>query len=530
MLVVKPEKITDSNLVSDIVEPDTSENVWEDKPYKGSVLANTSGDYWNITSITFNGTEFAFNRIDSSSTIYLTAGRGFNSPTALFSVAGDISSGYITGVTFYDDRYYVSVRDTGVHKVLIYSASGVIINSFDLDDIDTNLGMQDLCANELGLTVFVLSSTGEYFARRLSFAGVFIDEFSTGYTKFVGAEYQDGFYYTVTTYSIAKYTQVMELVSSELISAADSSSFRCLAYDSIGDSLLTAAGGGGATPQDLIRYHTNLATINFYEIGDELISTTTHKKYNCVISTIDTPEVGAVKDTPTWTAIGYSNKYSMFDGVIGTQATKAECIEITLTPGKAVSSIAAFNVNASSITITMNDPINGEVYNNIIDLQDFGGVNDFYGYFFSPLTTKHAFSLFDLPAYPNATITAVFDNAGGTAAVGELVIGQQINLGTAELGTSLGLIDYSVKEIDDFGNFKVTKRRNSKRVNFIAYTDTSLVPYVYDQLSQLTTTPCVWSGSDVNDSTLVYGYYKDCSLVITQKSVSTLSLEIEGLT
>ena len=267
-----------------------------------------------------------------------------------------------------------------------------------------------------------------------------------------------------------------------------------------------------------------------YSVGDELISTATHEKYTCVISTTDTPESGSDKAIPTWVSIGYSNKYSMFDGVIGTQATRMGDIDITITTGRVINSVAGFNVLASAVTVVMNDPQSGEVYRNTIDLRDASGIDDFYDYFFSPLAVKTSFALFDLPAYPSATVDVTFSASAGTAAVGELTTGQQINLGKAELGTSLGLIDYSVKEIDDFGNFKVTKRRNSKRVNFVAYADTSRIPYIYSQLSQLTTTPCVWSGSDVNDSTLVYGYYKDCNLVITQKSVSTLSLEIEGLT
>lgn len=268
-----------------------------------------------------------------------------------------------------------------------------------------------------------------------------------------------------------------------------------------------------------------------YNAGDEVIKVSTHRKYRATTTTTDDPEAGVLADPPTWVDIGSTNKFAMFDGVIGSQSVEADSIVVDITAGQLVNAVAGFGLSASTVNITVDDPIEGEVYNQDVQLRDNSAVVDYYEYFFSPIVERTNFVLLDLPPFPSATVTVTIDKAGDDAKAGELVLGRQINLGVAEYGTSMKNLDFSIKERDEFGNFTIVRRRTSKLVDFDAYCDTSKVGYVYKELDKLSTVSCVWTGEpDRNDDpTLVYGYYKTMTINISNPSTSAVTVQVEGL-
>lgn len=276
-----------------------------------------------------------------------------------------------------------------------------------------------------------------------------------------------------------------------------------------------------------------LWTAGTYNTGDRRILTSTHTIYQVVAdpSTTDAPDVGAAKTVPTWVAVGPTNKWAMFDQVNDTKSTAPSPIEIDIETGVLTNSIAVFNLNGSSdVTVTMTDPVAGLVYTNNIDMIDNSDVVDYYEYFFSPIINKTEFVLLDLPAYKNATISV---SIVGDAAIslGTLIVGAQITLGVALYGTSMQLLDFSRKERNEFGNYVIVPRRTSKLVDFDVIIDKPKIGYVFNQLASLTTIPAVWVGTDVNDdSTLVYGYYKDSQINIDGPVKCTATIQIEGLT
>ena len=124
-------------------------------------------------------------------------------------------------------------------------------------------------------------------------------------------------------------------------------------------------------------------------------------------------------------------------------------------------------------------------------------------------------------------------NINSSVSVGTLLLGREFSLGTTEYGTNIQLLDFSRKETDEFGNFTIIPRRNSKLVEFDGYVEFSRASYVFRKLSELTTTPCVWyaTGTTPNiDPTIVYGYYRDSRINLSNPSTVDLSIQIEGLT
>lgn len=274
-------------------------------------------------------------------------------------------------------------------------------------------------------------------------------------------------------------------------------------------------------------------TAGTHNTGTQRILTTTHLVYEVVASpsTTDAPDVGAAKDAPTWIVIGYTNRYRMFDGVVGSASSQASApLTVDITPGRIATAVAAFNMSGvSDVTIEMDDPIEGIVYSETVNLQDNSSVVDWYQYFFAPIVTRSEFVVMDMPSYSQATISVSFDG-DSSVSVGTMVIGQQLTLGVACYGTSIQLLDFSRKERDDFGNFVIVPRRTAKLVDFDIRVDKGRIGYVMRNLSALTTIPCVWVGTDESDDdTIVYGYYKNYINTIDGPVKCSATLQIEGL-
>lgn len=272
-------------------------------------------------------------------------------------------------------------------------------------------------------------------------------------------------------------------------------------------------------------------TAGSYNVGDERILSSTHRRYRAATSTSDNPADGVLKDPPTWVDIGPTNAWAMFDNVNGTQSVQDDEILVELLPNRVISGIAMFNVTgATSVNVRMEDPTEGEVYNRDFEMIDNSAVVDYWEYFFEPIINRTEFIALDLPAYGAATTFVEIDGDTEVRA-GTLVVGGQIPLGVTTYGTSLKLFDASIKVRDEFGNFTVIPRRTSKTVEYDFYCPTPQVGYVFQQLQRLTSIPAVWVGTDEqDDSTLVFGYYEDSAINISAPSVSSCSVTIQGLT
>ena len=268
-----------------------------------------------------------------------------------------------------------------------------------------------------------------------------------------------------------------------------------------------------------------------YATGVRRINTTTHRVYEvtAVPDTTDDPEVGVLADPPTWVNVAPTNKWALFDAVNSTQSEISTQLIVEVTNGQTVNSVAGFGIEeATAINITVTDPMEGEVYNTDVDMVDNSAVADWYYYYFAPIVQVSEFALLDLPAYPAATVKMTVD--GNDIKFGSFVLGNQLELGVANYGTSVQLLDFSRKEQDDFGNITVTKGRNSKLVDFDVTIPKEKVNYVFSVISSITTIPSVWIGDDgSNDPTLVYGYYRDYQNNISSPTITDATIQVEGL-
>ncbi|OJT01237.1 hypothetical protein BEE62_14910 [Marinobacter nauticus] len=255
-----------------------------------------------------------------------------------------------------------------------------------------------------------------------------------------------------------------------------------------------------------------------------------NRNYEALEDNSDRPDLGAQLEVPTWLDLGYINPLRMFDTKLDSRTTAPSPLTITVTPGMITNGLALFNVSAATVQVTMDDPTDGQVYDSgAIQMLDNSAVNNWWDFFFAPYLEKADLALIDLPPYPDATLTITLSSDGGDVALGEMVLGRVQNIGEAQYGTSVGIIDASTKERDIFGNFEIIERKFSKRAEFDVSVPTSSASGMQRILAQYRATPVVWVGNMGLEATIVYGFYRDFQINFSHYSLSDATITVEGL-
>lgn len=270
-----------------------------------------------------------------------------------------------------------------------------------------------------------------------------------------------------------------------------------------------------------------------YGLGAYCIKAATHRIYKSVQAgnLNHDPESEADPDNPVWW-LDYSatNRWKMFDALVGVQSTDADSIAVTITPSALVDSVVMLNVSAASIHLTMTDAADGLVYDETVSLVSPSGIQDWHGWFFEPIARRSDFSVSDLPRYLGAAIAITVTDSGGTVAIGECILGLSRELGSTGAGARIGIRDYSVKTQDAFGNYSILERAFSKRGTFTLLIDAGFTSELQTILAGYRATPAVYVGTDVHSASLIYGFYRDFEIDIAYPDASLCSIEIEGLT
>lgn len=266
-----------------------------------------------------------------------------------------------------------------------------------------------------------------------------------------------------------------------------------------------------------------------------------HKIYESLVAgnKSNYPPTDVLAAVPKWLEISSTNRWKMFDFIFASQTSNTDVITVVLTPGEIVNSIILLNLDASRITVVVNDPIDGEVYNQTILMEatevvvwgtdeQWGTGEAWQGGSYTEIIEKVGVKT-DLPPYPNATITVTIVGATATAKCGTLIIGRFKTLGITSWSPSIGIIDYSTKEADTFGDYLIVPRAYSKRVSCVFVMITTAHVEVLRYLTAYRSQPLVWILDDVYNATIAYGFYKEFTINLGH-ILSDCSVTIEGLT
>ena len=231
-----------------------------------------------------------------------------------------------------------------------------------------------------------------------------------------------------------------------------------------------------------------------------------------------------------WTKLSSTNKWAMFDGEINSTTKKDFNLTVTFTTG-IINSLVILNTNATKIKITIRDGLAGLIVYESQQALDISVLN-WYEYFFNPIDNSKDSVIFrDILPYANAHVTLEFTGGAGLY-VGEVIFGTLYSLGFTQQGFKSGILDYSRKETDAFGNTTFVKRAYSKTIQADVFVENYQLNQVQRLMYDIRATPTVWIASDdpyLEEASVVYGFYKDFSSTIAYPTVTMMSLEVEGL-
>ena len=233
-----------------------------------------------------------------------------------------------------------------------------------------------------------------------------------------------------------------------------------------------------------------------------------------------------------WLDLGYVNKLAAFQNDRNTQTVTASPYIVSIDPNERFGAIAVGNIDADSVTVEV---LNGSevIYTKTNQLKT-RDVYDWYSWTYEPFYQASGTIFTNLPINSDNTCRITIINGGGSVKVGSILIGLPTDIGLAQYGTGIRRQNFSTFERDEFGETKITIRRNIPRINFSLVIDKRKVNNVRRLLDELNGIVTFYAGiveteHGYFDSVFLIGLYKDVSYSLDLPDYSRAEIEIEAI-
>jgi hypothetical protein len=136
-----------------------------------------------------------------------------------------------------------------------------------------------------------------------------------------------------------------------------------------------------------------------------------------------------------------------------------------------------------------------------------------------------------LPPYVNCSILVDIAATSGNVSCSTCLVGYQIQLSELDmsLGAKVGIVDYSVKKTDAYGNTYLSVGSYAKRATYNLQIPNASIDAVGDILTTLRSVPCMWIGNTAYTSTQIFGTVQRWETTISYPTYSVLQLDLLGL-
>ena len=268
-----------------------------------------------------------------------------------------------------------------------------------------------------------------------------------------------------------------------------------------------------------------------YTVGQEVIRTTTHRKYKRIVAgTTATEPENDNGDGKNWLEIGATNRWAQFDRKVGSKTTGTTSVTTVIKPGSA-EGLALLDVVGTSVDVTVRETTGGAVvYARSVSLDD-SVVASVYDWMYGEYTQRLNVVLTDLPGqYPSGEITVTVNSTSG-GSIGVLAAGRVHALGATEYGAGAGIINWGKVTDDGFGNREWLEGEWANRVTLPIVANRSDMARLHRQLAKVRSTPCIYIGCSLAEfePLVCYGVYRDLYITVPYYSVVQMNLEIDGL-
>lgn len=232
-----------------------------------------------------------------------------------------------------------------------------------------------------------------------------------------------------------------------------------------------------------------------------------------------------------WFNFAPSNRFAAFDNQISTQTSAMNTLTFVVSIGS-VTSLGLLNVVAADVRVVIRGGQGGEVlFDQTRSLSGDNPIN-WFEYFYYEDEARLTSALFEYPVLPFNAVAEITLNSQGMTSIGSVVFGRSSEIGTTQYGMTGGVIDFSRKETDEFGNTTFVRRAFSKRVSANVMINTAQIGRASRVLYGIRSTPTLFILTDdtaYEELAVVFGYYRDFNVEVSYPTFALCSIEIEGL-
>ena len=314
---------------------------------------------------------------------------------------------------------------------------------------------------------------------------------------------------------------------------------------------------GGDNYFGILRPHTELVSTNavdntnefvagtLYDLGAEVKVSAENNLYKCL--TKDTTEVPTGnKTTENWLFLGKTNPHKMFDEKYKSRTIKESgnlvvTIKMKEDGGfsKASDGIALLNVSASKIRIVgvrEGETICDEEFDmGVLDLFspckilncNFGQIVYKKNLILTPLKDKDGLIVYGC-RITEYTITFVPIDDETPAACGVCILGKMQYFGKTLMNPKKSLVNYDVKDTNEYGDTAVVERGFSNNYNFSFVGKNDIMQVADETLTELRSTPLIYVVTDEQILASVFSGYGMVSILdITQQGACDMLMTLE---
>lgn len=236
-----------------------------------------------------------------------------------------------------------------------------------------------------------------------------------------------------------------------------------------------------------------------------------------------------VTNSTYWSRVGSTNKFAMFDSSTSSQSRKVDTLVVEIRPVGRYNELYVGNARFSSMQVVVKDSggvtITDDTVSGIYDNWDIS----FYSWYFESIEYLKDFNLTGLPLILNPRITVTFTFTDQTVLVGNCVPILTRELGATQYGLQSGFRDYSIKDVDIYGNSSIEQRSFVKTSSAMLFVNNSDVDAVMNVLLDHRATAVVYSATDSYTVSLLFGWVIDVHIEIAYPQHSLISMAMESL-
>lgn len=282
------------------------------------------------------------------------------------------------------------------------------------------------------------------------------------------------------------------------------------------------------------------SAIAIYSLGDLVIFTgvDVHQVWRSVHGVTGTYPLGNIGYSPAaeldlnnpvhWALVGATNAYKIFDTYTSSQAVAQDSVSFTVKNLGVVNTVGLLNIDAATAQLIAFDSSNAEVYNSTVDLVSYATFASYYDYYFTPFLRKNVHVFENIPPIENAKFTINL-TAIGDVKLGNFVGGYGYYMAGINYQSTIRQKDYSIKEQLPTGEYFFAEGATSTIADFYFTLPNSKFDLLQRLIQKLRATPALYVGSELYESTNLYGVILDAPSTLSYATHSECRLQIESL-